>query len=531
MGISSQRLSSALTRREALRTLGIGAAMATIAACARGAPPAASSQPTAASGTPVPKLGGTLKVAIVGDLMALQAVHTGAATEWGRVGNVFDRLMVQDNQLQPQPALAESWDISSDGKQIKFNLRKGVQYHSGRDFVADDVVFTIQNLGSNITVADSSSFTSFKKFITQIQTPDKNTVIVTLDRPRVAMFDFFSYLNIVDSVSLSGANASTTAVGTGPFQFVEWVPADHFTLAKNKNYWRSGRPYLDQVIIQAAKDAQATAVALESGAVHIANPLAFSDVVRLTKDAKYKVLKGGLQQTLVALLNSTRPPTNNKKFRQGLSASLDRNRMVDQVFLGLGERRTLPWPPGTIAYDAAKNELDPFDLNRAKSLIADSGVNPTDLDCIFQPGIGHDITSQIWQSDLAQIGVKMNIKTLDMTTWVDQNNNPSTTSWNVSAQRYTQIEDAYTTLNGVTWGQGAGGFKNEQLAQLVDQAGSELDQDKRKAILSQVSDIILDECWALAIGATSAGTPVVSAATVNGISYAKGMRYEDVWLA
>jgi len=156
---------------------------------------------------------------------------------------VYDSLTLYDAKLQPQPMLAESWDISSDMKQVKLNLRKGVQFHNGRELTSEDVKLNMVRVRD--PKVGSSQLMNMSNWFAAIETPDKHTVVLNSEAPRPALFDFFEYLNILDRETMEGPDATKKAIGTGPFKFVEWVPGDHILFTKNQNYWRTGRPYLD----------------------------------------------------------------------------------------------------------------------------------------------------------------------------------------------------------------------------------------------------------------------------------------------
>ena len=117
--------------------------------------------------------------------------------------------------------LAESWDVGGDYKQIKLNLRKGVQCHTGREFTSDDVKYNI--LRAQDPKVGAGQFANQARWFTGIETPDKYTAILNSEQPRPLVFDFFEYFNMVDKDTVEGPDAKTTTVGTGPFTFVEWV--------------------------------------------------------------------------------------------------------------------------------------------------------------------------------------------------------------------------------------------------------------------------------------------------------------------
>ncbi|HEX8968824.1 MAG TPA: ABC transporter substrate-binding protein, partial [Chloroflexota bacterium] len=209
---------------------------------------------TPAAATAQPKSGGTLVWAIGSDIANLDG-HLLTATNYDTVFRAYDRLTALDEQGKPQPQLAESWELSSDGKQLKLNLRKGVQFHTGRELTSDDVKWNFLRV-RDPKVA-SGSFVAQSNWFVSIDTPDKYTVVGTFDSPRPAVFDFFQLLNIVDPVTMQGPDAATRSVGTGPFVLEEWSQGTSIRLVKNQNYWQTGRPYLDAIQTPIIKDPSA----------------------------------------------------------------------------------------------------------------------------------------------------------------------------------------------------------------------------------------------------------------------------------
>jgi ABC-type transport system substrate-binding protein len=251
------------TRRTMLRLLSGSTGMLLLAACsqipaaptpapaapaapAATAPPPPANAPTApvtAATVPKPaaqpRSGGTLRTGQVGEASNLDP-HTYSSVKVNTDWLVYDRLIAYDENLQAQPMLAESWEISGDVKELKLKIRPGVQFHSGRELTSDDVKYNILRvrnpaLGNGIWIAESSRWTT-------IDTPDKYTVVMKSEQPHPVMFDFLEHLNLGDRTLLDTPDgAKTMAVGTGPFSFVEWAQGQHLTFARNKNYWQSAR--------------------------------------------------------------------------------------------------------------------------------------------------------------------------------------------------------------------------------------------------------------------------------------------------
>src|SRR3981081_3980301 len=138
--------------------------------------------------------------------------------------------------------LADSWDVSSDAKQVKVNLRKGVLFHSGRELTSDDVKYSLQR-AANPKIA-AAQYTGMANWFSGVDPPDKAAAIFRAELPRPTVFDLTDFLNICDRDSLEGPDAKTTANGTGPFKLGEWVPGAHVSLDTNPNYWQTGKPHL-----------------------------------------------------------------------------------------------------------------------------------------------------------------------------------------------------------------------------------------------------------------------------------------------
>src|SRR5215471_20014383 len=132
-----------LTRRDTLALLLGGAASGVLASCQNVTQPASAPAPTGTGSQP--KRGGTLRAGIQTDLPNTDPYFT-SPSNYDALWVAFDRLIALDMHLQPQPMLAESWDLSSDLKQVRFNLRKGVQFHSGREFTSDDVKYNLMHV-------------------------------------------------------------------------------------------------------------------------------------------------------------------------------------------------------------------------------------------------------------------------------------------------------------------------------------------------------------------------------------------------
>ena len=516
------------------------AATATTAPAATAKPAAAapaSSASTAVSVTPAaavkpvvqPNVGGTLRVGMVGDIARIDGhLLSTPNISWAP----FDRLIEYDESSTPKPMLAESWELSSDSRQIKLNLRRGVTWHSGREFTSDDVKWNMEwvrnpKIASGALVGQSNWFST-------IETPDKNTIILKSDEPRPAVFDFFEVFNIIDPTVAEGPDATSKVGGTGAFVWAEWVPGERIRLAKNKNYWQTGKPYLDEVLVSIMRDPQAMVVQLEAGAIDLADGPSIPEMTRLTRDGKYKAFTTPWTTTLIGF-NTTREPTNNKALRQALQYAVDRKRICDVVFEGTAKPTSIPWVVGSEAYDEKKAATYTYDLDKAKSLLAAAGFGPMALSINASTASADQaLLAQIFQASLAQLGITLQIRNLDQGVYLNEQNNRLYNGMYVGTTAYQTLQPV-TSMNASRHLDSSGnsntGFTSEQYRNLHASASVEPDPAKRKAAYAQITDLILDESFIMPIG--SVPVRMVARAAVNDIYPSRhgALMYNAAWLA
>jgi peptide/nickel transport system substrate-binding protein len=554
-----------MTRRAVLGWLAIGASSGVLAACGPSAPSAATAvagQPTAVPVAPTssnasvgatptapaatapttaaqPRAGGTLHFGQAVEIAAGGANgpspldgHYITAAPLSAVWLGYDTLIHYDNNFQPQPMLAESWDVSKDLKQLTFHLRKGVLFHTGREFTSDDVKYNLMRVRQpNV----GTQFTNMSKWFTGVDAPDKYTVVLTSDQPRPAMFDLFELLNMVNKDITETPAVTTTSGGTGPFKFAEYVQGDHIRWTKNPDYWMSGRPYLDEVIVQFIGDVQSMVVQLEGGSLQAIDSPPARDAARLKGDANYRVLQNDLSgQYWIAVLNTTSGATQNKQVRQALNYAIDRQRFVDTALFGFGEVEDLPWLSNSPAYDGSKRTSYTFDLDKAKSLLAASGLSNITLDFVYNSVVPEIVSfGQMLQADLSKIGVTLNLKGVERAVY-----NDLTSKFQygmlMSTSGFANLDPTTLPLVSRYWDPNnniAGMNDNADYKQVLAAASTESDPAKRKSLLSSLNDLILDESFSLAISPAKHVTAM--RASVNGVRWfiSEALDYSNVWLS
>ena len=548
-------MQATISRRSALKVLALSGSALLMAACTPGASPpaaptsavtipgtagastsaagAANTASTATTPSGAPKSGGTVRVGLASEPANVDGhIRTPGSdlTYW----LAFDRLIDYDDKAQPQPGLAESWDVAPDYKSVTFHLRKGVTYHSGRDFTSDDVKWNL------IRVRDpklsGSTLGAYSQWWSAIDTPDKYTVTLKSDVPRPTLFDSLQLFNMLDQQSMEGPNARSEAVGTGPFVMQEWVQGDHFTLVKNKSYWKSGKPLLDGITARVFRGEQSATNELEGGTLDAMRMASVSDVVRLQKDSSYTVWEHPNPGTFWELgFSVPKPPYDNKTVRQAFNYAFNRQYFAQTIYQGTATPGALPWSASSPAYESDKANAYAFNLDKARSLLAEANVSG--LEPEIAVGAGQNLVEsmlQVYQADLAKVGVKLNIKVMEAAAWIDTVNNVKYTGLYFSGDNNAHVNP------GTLWSTSPGwrptpsnnsGWKNDQWTQLVTELGTEPDAAKRKLLIPRINDFVLDQSWIFAVASNPA--ILVAASRLKGLVPAlyNGWFFDGAWLA
>jgi peptide/nickel transport system substrate-binding protein len=405
--------------------------------------PASETPSQAAEGTP--KQGGTLVVAIPGDLNRSDPALVDDANSSYVLQQIVETLVT----LKPGtggdiiPNLADSWTISPDGKDYTFKIHPGIKFHDGTDLDAAAVKANFDRW-LNIPKAYSDlGYTYYidtvigrgdSSFVTSVDAPDASTVVVHLRNPNSAFLVQMTLtpFGIQSPTAMQQGNASApdfannkyaqggppAAVGTGPFKWSEWVQNDHVTLVKNADYWNkaAGGPYLDAITFKPIADQTATLNALQSGDVDFAQTIAPNDVAAVKGDAKLQYFDRGSACNVGVLgMQNTLKPFDNPKIRQAVGYAVNRQAIRDAFFGDTGVDPKNFVPPGT--QFAVDQTLPDYNVDMAKQLIQESGVTdlsfdfwyPSDVSRPYMPDPKGEF--EAIQRDLEAVGFKPNPKT------------------------------------------------------------------------------------------------------------------------
>lgn len=426
-------------------------------------------------------------------------VGTDAAS--GKIAQlVFNGLVTKDPRGNLVPDLAESWEVLDDGRRWRFHLRHGVRFHDGSPFGADDVAWTFGSItDGTVATAKAGAF----RRVQAIQTVDDHTVDFLLDEP---FGSFLVDLTPAQGIVPAGAPPEAMSdhpVGTGPFRFVVRTP-ETVTLARFEDHW-AGAPHLERVVVREIPDSTVRALELMKGTVQLVINDLPPDLIPLFRDHPgYRVAQDPSAVYAYLGLNLRDPVLSDVRVRRALAHGIDRQRLVDTLWRGLGIVTETVLPPGLWA---RHEELEPWVHNpeRAKELLDAAGHPDPDGD---GPKVRFHLTyktstteefvlqAQIIQRMLAEIGVGVEIRSMEFGTFysdVQQGNFQI-----FSLNRFGAIDPNIYALilhsdNVPPRGQNRGYYRNPEFDRLIDAAARLTDPEARRPLYLRAQEIFRDD--------------------------------------
>jgi peptide/nickel transport system substrate-binding protein len=322
---------------------------------------------------------GTLRVALTTTLSALDPAKTTIGDEYIYVHLVFNGLTRIDTDLTVKPDLAESWDVASDLKTWTFKLRRGVKWHHGRELDAEDVVATVTRI---LDPATGSRARTSLDMVEKVEAVDPLTVRFGLKIPYAGFADIFGdrQVRIVPRDRLEAL--ATQPIGTGPFMVKSFAPGDRMELAKNPSYFEPGLPKLDAITLRIIPESAARVAAVESGAVDLLWNVAYEAIDKLKKTPGVRVDSTPTATWDGVIMNNAIPPFNDKRVRQALAATIDKEALVELILFGNGAPTHSPIPPNH-PYFAKDLAVGKPDIAKARRLLAEAGL-PNGFDVKMQ---------------------------------------------------------------------------------------------------------------------------------------------------
>jgi peptide/nickel transport system substrate-binding protein len=381
-----------------------------------GAASAAASLPGGFSINAQAQAGKILRVRLGSDISVLDPSHIFQIENQTVSGHIFNGLVKYDQATNKiVPDAASEWNVSSDGTVFTFKLRAGINFHKNYgSLTSADVKYSLERV---LDPKGGSKYTGQLAGLKSVDTPDPQTVVITLEKPNSGFLHKVTAFNqgwIVPkkAVEERGEKFKLDPVGSGPFVFEKWTAGTEVRLSANKDYFE-GAPKLDSILFRVIRDETAAAIALEKREIDVFFALQQPEIIdRLKKTSGITVMNREANHTINLVLNTTIKPLDDARVRQAMAYALNRKGLIDGFFKGTkGEANSvLTSSFAEFTNDVAKY---PYDPEKAKALLKEAGVPSFKFEITAVGLSPYDKIVVPMADDLRQVGIETTLKVLE----------------------------------------------------------------------------------------------------------------------
>jgi peptide/nickel transport system substrate-binding protein len=454
--------------------------------------------------------GGVLTVAIPSNPQTLDPLNQPNHDVMAINQLIFENLVSIDTRGQRVPQLARAWTISPDKLTYTFDLQRGVMFQNGQPFTSADVKYSFDYV---LNPANKAFRRPFWTVIESVSAPDPATAVIRLKRPYRPLLDYMSkYMGIFPVGSREQHPAdffrqTPVGVGTGPGIFVQSRSNDFVELRCNPNYWRKGLPHWERVVFRIIPEESSRLASLMATQTQIisAPPAQLFPQLRhspgVTGDSRPSPTS-----PLMMCLNTRKAPFDDPAFRRAVSLVIDRVKISRDLCYGAVKASSMPFAPDSSWFDAASAANADFNPDAARvELKASKYASGASFDLLYvQPAylIDTSSTALFVQSQLASLGVKVNLRPLDFGQMISQamvGNHQAVLTGFIAPPEPTYLLNALFRPTESLWK--ATGYTNAVFVQLIDDSYAAADPASLKPVLAKLQQIIARDCPAIWIGA------------------------------
>lgn len=505
--------------------------------------------------------GKVFRSAFESDIPSLDSINVGDTTSHDVAHNIYNGLVEYRSHITGPnqklidivPALAESWEVSKDGKTYIFNLRKDVKFHNGRAFEASDVQYSIERLANpknaskGLWTLGALPLVGLEKFqedtkagktdahIEGIKVLDKYKIELKLQKliPFVLHVLSMTYYYVVpkEEVDKWGKDFNTHPVGTGPFMFKEWKRGKSVTLVKNPNYFEKGLPYLDTLVYDIIPSDIIRLGRFENDQLDFVDntslPAArfeslindprwnklggekIREIPEIEDMSKSLIMKKPLLVTEYLGMDVKSDLFKDKRVRKAFNYSVDKQKIVDRVYNGKRGIARGVLPPGFPGFNESNEVPYPYDPDKARELFAAAGWTDSDNDGFLDKN-GQKFTVTLWhnqreilaslcssvQADLTDVGIDVDVRSLQWASYIEKvrKNEAIFFRFGWSADFPDPDNFLWTLFSTQNLGQdNTTRYSNPVVDKLLDEARSINDWSKREKLYHEAERIIIDD--------------------------------------
>ncbi|GGB54041.1 ABC transporter substrate-binding protein [Virgibacillus dakarensis] len=454
---------------------------------------------------------------------------------------IYDTLVrYKEENTEVRPALATEWNVSDDGLTWTFQLRDDVKFHDGNDFSAEDVVYNFERWATSAEFIYygymfGASEDDLGGIIEKVEATGDYEVTITLSEPNAPFLQTLAMppfgIASPEAVEKYGEDYFKNPVGTGPFVFDEWVPDDSITVTKNDDYFGEVAN-VEKVIFRTIPDNGARFMELQSGSIDMMTGLNPQDIQTAEDDENLQIIRRpSMNVSYLAMNTEKEGPMSEKLVRQAINLAIDKEKLIT-LYEGIGKPAKNPLPPSLWGYNDDIEDYG-YDVEEAKKLLAEAGYadgfdtnlyifsNPRDY--MPQP----KVTAQAIQEMLKEVNINVEIVENDWDTHLaaTENGEHDMAFLGWTGDNGDPDNFLYVLLDKDNAKMGSAGniafYKSDELHDLLKQAQTEMDQEKRTELYLQAQELIHEDAPWFPIAHT---TPPIAASkkVVDYVPHATG---------
>lgn len=457
--------------------------------------------------------GGTLINAMTGEPTGLIFMVSGESASAAISANIFNSLLKYNANLDLEGELAEHWIISKDRKSITFTLKPDIRWADGQPLTSDDVLFTWQLVTDENT---RSPYASDYQLVKKAEAPDSRTFRVTYAQPYAPALDSWSSLQILPKHLLEDQDIHTTAFARNPigshyYNLDKWNHGENIRLSRNPNA-ALGPANIDRLVTRIIPDNSAQFLELMAGNIDSMglDPIKYSRIIPARPALKknlnlYKEL--GNSYTYLGF-NLKHKPFDDIRVRKAINYAIDKQEIIDGVYLGLGINIASPYKPGT---RWSNPNLEPYEYNpgKARDLLQKAGFSDRDGDGILErngkPFAFEIITNQnkereksavIIQRRLKEVGIAVKIRAIEWASFISRFINTGDFDVVILGWGLGLDPDQYNIWHSSQQAPGQFnfvGYNNPKVDKLLEAGRTEMDPDKRVKIYHAFAKKLLED--------------------------------------
>ncbi|HUX40668.1 MAG TPA: ABC transporter substrate-binding protein [Rectinemataceae bacterium] len=433
----------------------------------------------------------TINVALSADITSLDPMgHNDIYSE--KVSFlVFNRLFKLNTNFEAVPDLVAKWSNPSPREWL-LTIKKGVKFHDGSEMTSADVKFSLDR---------SKTMANVKHVLAEVESVavvDKYTVKVTTKGPFAPFLFTLAHAgaSIVSKKYVESGDNWKNPIGSGPYKFVQWSSGDKVVLQKNPNYFdKADMPIADQIVFKIIPEATSRTIALQTGDVDVVATLDPNDIDKVKADKNLALYTKPSTDIQYLGMNVDKPPFDNVLVRRAFNYAIDKDAILIVALNGAGEVASSIIPRSLMGWKAGPYTFDPA---KAKELLKQAKYDPNQTIKMWVFGDNGKKVSEVVQSNLADIGVKVDIEVFELGAFIQATNSGDQQFFKLGWTSNPDPDSMLTPLfsKGSIGSQNRTRYVNDQVEKLLAAGRVELNLAKRKQIYNNISDIVMqDATW------------------------------------